>query len=1330
MGRRRNQNLDNIENINPDTFTEPDLTVTETETDPKSQLLPKMNMLKMLPTYDGSQDGRNFIDTVESVMECADLPTDQMTRATCLRFTNAAARWLREDRNLRNLPWLRFREEFLERFSPLTSSKSDLERFLDLRQTSTVPVYVNQSRDLLVNIPPQTPQQMLIRSFILGLESTIRDKMLSQYFEDIYSCVRHALKISSMVSDLTEFRNNSRYDEPHRIVNSTRNYQQRPKGVGKNCPFTRQECEKERRCFICGARGHITPGCPERNKGANFAAENWSTPSELDKQSITTVEKPSCNKIEETRPMVGVLPVVEVNVRNPVFPDSPTIRARALLDSGSNVVCFAEKLCRAVKAQRVELSEPSTLSGFANQAFKTHLSSFLQIGFQNRQTPVEVVGYVVPDLSYDLILGIPALQQLNIEISWKNNNPCPRVKTLKEELVVCYVAEEQTTIQQESQNSCTDWVSQVLDPEDGLDSEVEINDDTCKPERSKSPLELKMIKEFNDLFPQKLKMPPVRPWDMVLELRDSSKEPYAEQPYRIPVHQLQELWKQLKELLEIGFIKRSVSAYSAPARFVKKKDTTAPRLVNDFRILNRNVVKRSMPIPRPEDIIHSLRGKRVFSKIDLRKGFHQIRLKPESTHLTAFATPFGLFEWLVVPFGLQGGPATFIGMMYQIFEGLIGDFTFIFFDDILVASDNETDHEMHLREVFGRLRENSLFVHRTKTSLFQTNVEYLGFLISTDGLSILPQRIRELEALPRPKTTKELQSALGKFKFCQRFIKNFSDIIHPLQCLVNNQHKCLTWNAEAEVSWSRIVKAIQDAPCLAHYDPQSDFEIYTDASGTAIGAVLMQDSHPIEYLSRTLSKTQQRYSVYDREFLAIVSALRKWQPYIALRKVYVFSDHKPLKHVLSQKLLSDRQIRWLNFLSLFDLSIDYIPGYQNIIADYLSRPKINSVQVRSLKEQLVEATTANADQMTKYNGTIVDGLLIDNYERIIVPPEEALRRRIIEDAHSSSLAGHFAADKTIARVRQLFTWIGLHRDVIEFCKQCHLCQVSKHSTKKPPGFLHPLPEATAPWKIIHADFLYVDSIEETGDDTILVFLDRFSHRCRLFACSKHLTALQTAEIFINEVVKLHGIPDVLITDRDNRFTSDAFDDIKKVLGMKLTLTTARHPETNGLLERTNRTILQLLRQYTAEEPEKPWTQHLTRLEVTLNSMPLHSDELWTPFFLDTGTCFPWTDLAVTRTTGPYEQCIKRLSEHRAHAKALSAGGSAEPNPGCCVTFCSSGVALSRRLPVASELMLKNANCLFLLYSQGGPVPSLYLLFLLLIPATYYVYSLHADTPPL
>lgn len=390
-----------------------------------------------------------------------------------------------------------------------------------------------------------------------------------------------------------------------------------------------------------------------------------------------------------------------------------------------------------------------------------------------------------------------------------------------------------------------------------------------------------LFEDYAEVFKDVLHMPPQRTSDLHIELVEKICNPVALGPYRFPVTELPELQKQIKELLLLGQIEHSQSAWAAPCRFVPKKDQSVPRLVCDYRRLNKLIRDQQCPMPRPTDFYHKLHGACIFSVIDLKSGFHQIRLTPESKELTAFITPFGLYQWTVVPFGIKTGPANFMGFMFQVFQGLIGEFMFIYVDDILIFSQSEEEHREHVRIILDRLKDYDIIAHRRKSRFFLDRVDFLGMEISSRGLRPKEERLKELQKIRLPESSKELQRYLGIVGYYRHFVDAFAATTAPLFDKIKNSDRngSLTWTDNEVQLFEKTKLALLNSPTLTFLNEKLPAIVTTDASDIAIGAVLSQavdgQEYTVEYFSRKLSPAEQRYSTHEKELLAIVDAIPK-----------------------------------------------------------------------------------------------------------------------------------------------------------------------------------------------------------------------------------------------------------------------------------------------------------------------------------------------------------------------------------------------------------------------------------------------------------------------
>ena len=403
----------------------------------------------------------------------------------------------------------------------------------------------------------------------------------------------------------------------------------------------------------------------------------------------------------------------------------------------------------------------------------------------------------------------------------------------------------------------------------------------------------------------------------------------------MPPNELAELKVQLQDLLDKGFIRPSSSPWGCPALFVKKKDNSL-RLCVDYRPLNAVTIKNKYPLPRIDILFDQLAGAKVFSKIDLRSGYHQIKIKPCDIPKTAFSTRYGLYEYLVMSFGLTNAPAYFMYLMNSVFMPELDKFVVVFIDDILIYSKNEEDHAEHLRIVLQRLRDHHLYAKFSKCEFWLDSVKFLGHTISSDGISVDPTKVQEVMDWESPISVHQIRSFLGLAGYYRRFITDFSRIAKPMTELLKKGVK-FVWNDKCEEAFQTLKARLTTAPVLSTPDSTKPFDVYCDASGTGLGCVLMQDNRVISYASRALRNHEKNYPTHDLELAAVIHALKIWRHHLMGTHCNIYTVHKSLKYIFTQADLNMRQRRWLELIKDYDLEVHYHPGKANVVADALSR---------------------------------------------------------------------------------------------------------------------------------------------------------------------------------------------------------------------------------------------------------------------------------------------------------------------------------------------------------------------------------------------------------
>ncbi|WVZ57938.1 hypothetical protein U9M48_008266 [Paspalum notatum var. saurae] len=447
--------------------------------------------------------------------------------------------------------------------------------------------------------------------------------------------------------------------------------------------------------------------------------------------------------------------------------------------------------------------------------------------------------------------------------------------------------------------------------------------------------EIPVVCEYPDVFPDDIPgLPPDRAVEFAIDLVPGTA-PIAKAPYRMSGKEYDELKRQLDELLEKGLIRCSVSPWGAPVLFVKKRDGTM-RLCIDYRELNAVTLKSKCQLPRIDGLLNQLKGAKYFSKIDLRSGYHQMKIREEDIPKTAFVTRYGHHEFTVVSFGLMNAPAYFMNMMNLILKEELDQFVVVFTDDILIYSKTREQHEKHLRVVLGKLQRNQLYGKFSKCEFWLEEIALLGHVWTTEGVSVDLEKVEAVSNWKTPRNVTEIRSFLGIAKYYRRFIENFSKIAKPMTELLKDKVS-FEWNDKCEKSFQCLKDKLSTTPMLTLPDLQKDFVVYCDASRQGLGCVLMQDNQVVSYASRQLRAHEENYPTHDLELAAVVHALKIWRHYLLGNKCDIYTDHKSLKYIFTQSELNMRQRRWLELIKDYELEIHYHPGKANVVADALSR---------------------------------------------------------------------------------------------------------------------------------------------------------------------------------------------------------------------------------------------------------------------------------------------------------------------------------------------------------------------------------------------------------
>ncbi|GJY90506.1 reverse transcriptase domain-containing protein [Tanacetum coccineum] len=611
--------------------------------------------------------------------------------------------------------------------------------------------------------------------------------------------------------------------------------------------------------------------------------------------------------------------------------------------------------------------------------------------------------------------------------------------------------------------------------------------------------DISVVQDFVDVFPEDLSgLPPQRQVEFRIDLIPEAT-PVAKSPYGLAPSKMQELSGQLQEMQDKGFIRPSHSPWGAPVLFVKKKDGSFHMCI-DYRELNKLTVKNRYPLPRIDDLFDQLQGSCYFSKIDLRSGYHQLRVHEDDIPKITFQTRYGHFKFTVMPFGLTNASAVFMDLMNRVCKPYLDKFGIVFIDDILIYSKTKEDHEVHLRLVLKLLRKEKLYAKFSKCEFWLQEMHFLGHVVNQSGIHVDPGKIEAVKNWKAPTTSSKIRSFLGLAGYYRRFISNFSKITKPITSLTQKNQKYV-WGVEQEEAFQTLKNNLCDALILSLPDGIEDFVVYCDASNQGLGCVLMQLNKIIAYASRKLKIHEKNYTTHDLELGAMVFALKTWRHYLYGRS---------------------------NYLVIMNVKF-YHPGKANVVADALSRKG-------RVKPKRVRAMAMTIQSRVKGMMLAAQGEAF-NQENVLAKRLEGLDQQMERKGDGSLYSVHAGEDKMYYDLRDMYWWPRMKRDIATYVSECLTCVKVKAEHQRPSGLLQQPEIPEWKWERITMDFITMLPRTRNGHDAIWVVVVRLTKSAHFLAIREDYSTEKLAMLYTDGIVARHGVPMSIISDRDARFTS-------------------------------------------------------------------------------------------------------------------------------------------------------------------------------------------------
>lgn len=954
----------------------------------------------------------------------------------------------------------------------------------------------------------------------------------------------------------------------------------------------------------------------KRNK-TKFSSSDWNKWLQV----VTRFYKNS-NKIDlgdcETTKSISQANTLLVRISND---NRPYVNVRvlgsemiALLDSGASVSVLGSKGMYLIEKFELNVlpSRHSNISTADGTAQPISGAINLPIHLDNVLRIVEVL--VVPSLEHSIILGSDFCKLFDITLDFRNNS---------------------YQVGGSHKLECS-YVSSEKSPVPFVKDKSELSKNQTRD------LE-QIVSKFKELSWNEGET--LGRTNMITHRIDTGdSQPLKQRHHNMSPYMLDHLNKELDKMLELGVVSKSCSPWASPVLLVKKASGEL-RFCFDGRKLNSVTKKDAYPLPHVDHILNKLSGARYLSSIDLKSAFWQIPLEESSKEKTAFVIPSrGLYNFNVMPFGLSNAAQTQQRLMETVLGYQLEPYCFVYLDDVIIATPTFEKHVEVLEEVFSRLKTANLTINLNKCEFCRPSLKYLGFLIDRQGLRTDPEKIAAMINFQRPTTVTELKRFVGIVGWYRRFIPSYSSLTSPLTSLIKGKRKSqkISWDDKAEDAFRKIKEALVTAPILASPDFKKMFTIQCDASDVGVGCVLSQEDDDgrevvIAFASRTLSDAEKKYTVTEKECLAVLFGVHKFRCYIEGTRFKVITDHHSLLWLSNLKDPCGRLARWAVKMQQYDMLLEHRKGSLNVVPDALSRaPLVDSALINldpekcnadPWYERMVRIVQHAPDQFSNYS--VRNGLLYKHVSRTVeqppnlpewklVVPKQA-RKFVLQECHNEPTAAHLGNLKTLAKVQELYYWPKMRTFVRRYVKRCKTCAAQKARNTARPGFMGQPKQCSFPWQMISVDTVGPLPNSTLGNKYLLMVSDYFT-KFVLIHPMRQASGKPIADFLENQVFLIYGAPQVMTCDNGTEFINKNVQQVCSKYGVKVWCNARYHAQVNQV-ERVNRVVETAIRSYVEGDDHRRWDAEIHKIGYAIRSA-VHESTGYSSTFLNFGRYVP------------------------------------------------------------------------------------------------------------